>query len=265
MSGNFIGGVSPMGFIVIVFVVLFVVEFLAFRSGQIIRHPKSEAAMSALTTALAAIFGIVALVLSFSFSFALARYEQRWQLVVQEANDIGTLYLRTSVLDTAPGDELRSLLRAYTQDRIDYYKSDNDPAAQQRDQTASAALQDRMWTIVSQAMRTNPRQLGVSLLMQVTNDTIDISAEQRAALNFRLRGSALALVFLVALLGALALGLVFGYTDFRNWLVSTIFSLLLTMLVYTIIDLDSPQSGFVRVNLTPLYEQQKSMIPQLSR
>ena len=265
MSGNLIDGISPLAFVIILFVVLFIVEFLAFRSGQLIRHPKSEAAMSALTTALAAIFGIVALVLSFSFSFALARYEQRWQLVVQEANDIGTLYLRTSVLDKAPGDKLRALLRVYTQDRIDYYESDNDPAAQQRDEAATSALQGRIWTIVTEAMRANPRQLGVLLLMQVTNDTIDISAEQKAALSFRLRGSALALVFLVAVLGAVALGLVFGYTDFRNWLVSTIFSLLLTMFVYTIIDLDSPQSGFVRVNLTPLYEQQQSMIPPSSR
>jgi len=261
MSGNFIDGVSPLAFIVVVFVVLFGMEFIGFRTGQVIRHPKNDAAMSALTTALAAIFGIVALVLSFSFSFALARYEQRWQLVVQEANNIGTLYLRTSVLDKAPGDQLRDILRVYTQDRIDYYKSDSDPAAQQRDQTASAALQSRMWTIVSAAMRTNPRQLGVSLLMQVTNDTIDISAEQKAALSLRLPGSALFLVFLVAVLGALAIGLVFGYTDFRNALVSAIFSLLLTVLVYTIIDLDSPQSGFVQVNLTPLYDQQQSMIP----
>ncbi len=262
MSGNFIDGLSPIAFIICVFASLFVVEFLGFRAGRLLPHPRDEAAMSALTTALAAIFGIVALVLSFSFSFALARYEQRWQLVVQEANNIGTLYLRTSVLDKAPGDELRSLLRVYTQDRIDYYKNDSDPGAQRRAQAETQTLQDRMWRIVSDAMRTSPRQLGVSLLMQVTNDTIDISSEQRAALNFRLRGSALFLVFLVAVVGALAIGLAFGYTAFRNAFVSIVFSLLLTMLVYTIIDLDSPQSGFVRVNLTPLYDQQQSMIPR---
>jgi hypothetical protein len=107
-------------------------------------------------------------------------------------------------------------------------------------------------------MQTTP-SFGTQLLMQAANDTIDISAEQRAALRFRLTGPALVLILFVAALGAFALGMGFGVSDWHNWLVTIFFSLLITIFVYTIIDLDSPQSGFVRINLTPLVEVQRSM------
>jgi hypothetical protein len=262
MLGNFINGLSPVAFIAILFAATLSFTLVGYRVGRRIVAPHNSESTSALGTALAAIFGIVALVLSFSFSFALARYEQRWQLVVQEANNIGTMYLRTSFLDARPRSTLRALLRVYNQERIEYYLNDNNPEAQRRAANETDRLKRRMWTLVSDAVRARPGYQGTSLLMQITNDTIDISAEQRAALVFRLQGSALFLVFFVALLGAGAVGLAFGVANWHNWLVSIAFSLLLTILVYTIIDLDSPQSGFVRVNLTPLYQQQQSMIPE---
>ena len=56
------------------------------------------------------------------------------------------------------------------------------------------------------------------------------------------------------------MGMIFGCNHYHNWSVSIGFSVLLSLLLYTIIDLDSPQSGFVRVSLTPFIEQQQSML-----
>ena len=188
---------TPVVFFGVIFVAILGLTAAGGALGQRIMPPLTDKEASGLNTALAAIFGIVALVLSFSFSFALNRYEQRWQLVVQEANDIGTMYLRSTLLDKPADERLRSLLRVYNQIRINYYRNDRDPAAQARAQAAAVGLQSRMWKIVSDAPLTTKHPIALSLLMEVTNDTIDVSEEQRSALSFRLGGSALTLLFLV--------------------------------------------------------------------
>jgi hypothetical protein len=249
---------SPGFFLAILIIGIFVTEFVGFRIGRRIGPPKEGAPTAAFNTALAAIFAVVALVLSFTFSFTLTRYEWRRQLVVQEANDIGTLSLRASVLDRLGGDALRGLLRTYAQARIDYYRDESDASAQDRDQAASERLQDRMWRIASDAVRANPRSLGPSLVMQVTNSVIDTSAEQSSLLKDHLGGPALLLVFSAVIAGALMIGLGFGRTNTPDIVVSIIFGLLLASLVNTIIELDSPQSGKLRTNLAPLYKLQQS-------
>ncbi len=251
---------TPEVFLSIIFIAILGLTAAGAALGRRISPTLTDHQASGLNTALAAIFGIVALVLSFSFSFSLNRFEQRWQLVVREANDIGTMYLRASLLDKPADERLRSLLRVYNQVRINYYRNDRDVAAQARAQAAAAGLQSRMWKIVSTAQLTTKHPVPLSFLMTVTNDTIDISAEQRAALSFRFGGSALFLLFLVGGMGALAMGMVFGCNHYHNWYVSIGFSVLLAALLYTVIDLDNPQSGFVRVSLTPFIVQQQSMV-----
>ena len=251
----------PDWFLPAVFIALIIVELIGFWTGRSIGGQHAEDATAALTTALAAIFSIVALVLSFSFSFSLSRFEQRRELVVQEANAIGTAYLRASVLPPNAAGQFRDLLRQYTDIRIDDYVHDGDAKIQQRDQAESAALQERFWAIVSDAVRARPQQLGNALLMQVTNDVIDISGEQRAELTFRFSGIALLFILFVTAIGALALGLAFGYGNLRSWSLALLMVVLLGWLSYTIVDLDTPQAGFARVNLTPLYLQQQSMVP----
>lgn len=264
MAAALVTQLRPDLFLVVAFTSLTIVELLGFWAGRKIGGKHADDATAALTTALAAIFSIVALVLSFSFSFSLSRYEQRRELVVQEANAIGTAYLRASVLPPRVAGEYRDLLRRYIDVRIDGYQHDGDVSIQRQDNTQSAALQDRFWPIVSDAVRTNPQNLGFSLLMQVTNDVIDLSAEQRAALAFRFGGIALVFILFVTAVGALALGLAFGYGNLRSLFIALVFAVLLGWLAFTVIDLDTPQAGFARVNLSPLYLQQQSMVPAQS-
>ncbi len=258
MFDRMMDALSPAGFGLVLFVAVIGTMLVGFQVGRRMGTPR-QVAMESLSIALAAIFTIVALVLSFSFSFALTRYEQRWHLVVDEANDMGTMYLRASLLDPPGRDQLRRLLRAYAQDRINYLENEKDPQAQQRAQLLTSGLHDQMWAIVANAQRTRPQDLGVMLLTQETNDVLDKTAEQNAALRFRLRGTSLLLILFVALLGAVAIGITFGVSNWQNALISLGFCFLLIGLVWTIIDLDSPQSGFIRINLMPLYDARAAM------
>jgi len=92
---------------------------------------------------------------------------------------------------------------------------------------------------------------------------IDISGEQRAELAFRFGGNALIFILFVTAAGALALGLAFGYGNLRSWFIAVLFVVILTWLSFSIVDLQTPQTGFARVNLSPLYVQQQSMAQAL--
>jgi hypothetical protein len=157
----------------------------AFRHGE----RESEKGGWAYGLGQAAIFGLIALILGFSFSFAAERYEGRRELVVAEANAIGTAGLRGGFLPTAQRAEFRDLLIAYTRTRLATYADVNDALAERRDIDAGKALQGRMWVVASGAARRDPRDQYVLNLTRSVVETIDVSREQAAALATTYRES----------------------------------------------------------------------------
>lgn len=258
MSGDSVFRLGPYAFLVIAFLITLGFTGLGFVIGKRLGPPKNDLQTAALNTALASIFVIVGLILSFSFSFALNRYEERWHLVVQEADAISTTYLRTVELNPSDRAAARAEMREYIAAKIDYYRNGSDPALGPQDYGKIRTLEQRIWSITSGELSNRPVP-GILLLTQSVNAMFDIGADQRSALGFRLRGPALGLIIFVSLIAAFMVGLGFGHSQAPHWLVSVTFSLLLVALIYAIIDLDSPQAGLIRVNLLPLEQAQQSM------
>lgn len=258
MSGDFAFRLGPYAFILVAFLVTLAITWLGFVIGRRLGPPKGDVQAAALNTALAAIFVIVGLILSFSFSFSVSRYEERWHLVAQEADAISTTYLRAAALRPQDRDRLRAELREYIAAKIEFYRDGGDDALRQRDYQRVDGLEQQVWTLTENELATRPLP-GLMLLTLSVNDMFGLGSDQRDALDFRLRGPALALILLVSLVAAFLIGLGFGQSLSPHWLISIVFSILLVALVYTIIDLDSPQAGLIRVNLLPLVEAQQAM------
>lgn len=258
MSGDFVFRLGPYAFLIIAFLLTLGFTGLGFVIGKRLGPPKNDLQTAALNTALASIFVIVGLILSFSFSFAVNRYEERWHLVVQEADAISTTYLRMVELHPQDRAVARAAMRAYIAAKIEYYRTGGDPALGQLYYQQIRTLEQRIWSITSGELTNRPVPATL-LLTQSVNAMFDIGADQRAALGFRLRGPALGLIVFVSLIAAFMVGLGFGHSQSPHWLVSIMFSLLLVGLTYAIIDLDSPQAGLIRVNLLPLEQAEQSM------
>ncbi|MBV8246354.1 MAG: hypothetical protein JOZ38_10565, partial [Candidatus Eremiobacteraeota bacterium] len=134
------------------------------------------------STVMAAILGLVAFVLGLSFSQAEGRFDVRRNLVITEANAIGTTWLRANQLPPQDAVRFRSVLTDYTATLLDAYEHVEQESAFVAAESRAIADQNVLWTIASDALRKKP-MLGHSLLVQTLNDTIDLSAEQRAQLQ----------------------------------------------------------------------------------
>ena len=213
----------------------------------------------ALGVAHGAIFVLTGLILGFSFSYAAARYDARRALVVEEANAIGTTYLRAANLPGAAAEQFRATLRDYARARLGVYLNLPDPRTSQTMERRSIATQDALWSLLVSAERSDTRNVPFGLLTQALNHMIDVHAEQSAALRTHLPIAMLALVLVVSVVATMLVGVHFERLRGVQTFLGIIVALLLATVVTGIVDLDRPQLGLVRVNLSPLEAQLDDM------
>lgn len=202
---------------------------------------------------------LVAFMLGISFAQSQGRFDARRELVMTEANSIGTTWLRADQLPPQDVHRFRSILTDYAAMRLGLYKGL--PTQQQIDraQAKSDAAQAELWRIVSSALRLDPHDVGRSLLMAELNHTIDVSAEQRNALTHHVPVAVDALTLLLVLLGAILIGFSFARIGADVPVLGAAYVLASVMVVTMMIDLDRPQKGFIRVNIDPMVLQLQSM------
>lgn len=203
------------------------------------------------TVSQAAVLGLSGLILAFSFNAAAARFELRQNLIGDEAGAIETAYLRGDLLPADKEAPYRAAMRAYTEQRIEEYSLGADQIALltrwERDHSAQAAL----WKIGSRTAENAPRNVELVLVTQALNQMFDAGLAEESALRNRVPGSILALVVIVTLLSAFLDGIGFAASG-RRFVTGTMVAVLLSVVLVTIFDLDRPQQGFVRVDLTAL-------------
>jgi hypothetical protein len=216
------------------------------------RSGEADGADWAFGVGQAAIFGLIALILGFSFSFAAGRYEVRRGLVVNEADAIRAAYLRAGFLPADRAAGFRATLIDYTRTRLQTYAQVADMRAESRSIETSDGLQGRLWAVAARTARRDPRSPFFVDLTRSVIDVIDVSEEQEAALNNHVPRTVIGIVLLSTLVGAFLLGLTFGRTRSPNAVLGAIFCLLFAATVFTIIDLDHPQGGFISVDIAPL-------------
>jgi uncharacterized membrane protein len=244
---------DPLVYFIAVFPISLAALALGYAIAARFGKTENEKAESAFGLGQAAIFALIALILAFSFSFASQRYEARRALVVNEADAISTAYLRASFIpEAASAARFRDLLIEYTRTRLQTYAEVADVHAEVRSTDKTKALQAQLWTIASDTARRNPRSPLVADIARSVDETIDVSEDQSAALTSHVPGPIIGIVLLCTILGAWLLGLTFGRAKAPNAMLAAIFCLLFAATVFTIIDLDHPQGGFIGVDIVPI-------------
>lgn len=253
---------NPWMFTVLLLVVLGLSIELPYRLGERLAG-KMERHRESFTAAQAGLLTLASFILGLSFSQAEGRFDARRDLVVKEANAIGTTWLRADQLTVPERDRFRKLLADYTAARLAAYKtpiaaSSAGTALAQRTLESSTRDQDEMWAIASPALRARPTQ-GLSLLVQSLNNTIDVSTEQLQALTNHVPTAVVLLTVALITLGALSLGIRFAANGSRPVLLSTVYVIANVVVINMMIDYDRPQTGMVTVNLSPIEIQLQAM------
>jgi len=201
-----------------------------------------------LGTVEGAILALLGLLLGFAFAGATSRFEARRDQIVQEANAIGTAYLRLDLVPPSEQPDLRRLFRAYLETRLRIYEPRSDPASAQTLFAEVSDLQQKIWTRAVQAVShadVNPE--AKLLVLPALNEMIDITTTRKVAAGTRIPGLILALLVSVALLSALLAGFGMAETG-RSWLHMMLYAVAVTITIYAVLDLDNPRAGLIRLD-----------------
>ena len=234
----------------------FTVELTYRFAGALPLESISDDAWSATQSG---IVTLVAFIIGFSFAQASERFDARRVLIVKEANAIGTTWLRADNLPSGASGTFRRVLAEYTTTRLSMYEVPVGSAPYTTALGQSGREQSQLWPIARAALHAHRGDLGLSLLMQSLNDTIDVSAEQIAALTNHVPAATTAITIFLTWLAAFSLGIRFARSKSRPLLMSTLTVITYSLVLTMIIDYDRPQSGFIKVSLAPLATQLQSM------
>lgn len=211
-----------------------------------------------LKTLESTILALLGLLMGFTFSMAVARFDTRKTLEIEEANDIGTLWLRTSILSDKGRDDERLLIRQYVGARLEFAAAGRDTARMTKSANDTAAIQSSMWHIAMQEVNQR-RDAATGLFIAVLNDCIDVTEKRTAVLENRIPWAAWMLLLAIGSIGCalVAVGLQANVFSLRMLL-----PLVLACTLALIYDIDSPRSGFIRVRQQSMERlQQQVMAP----
>jgi phosphoglycolate phosphatase-like HAD superfamily hydrolase len=220
---------------------------LGYRAGRRAAQKHPEWAHEGIGVIEAAIFALLGLLLGFSFAGATSRLDAKRQLIVQEANAIGTAYLRVDELPAAEQPEMRRLFRDYLDARLRVYQALPDLKAAEQQLTQAGELQQEIWSKAVTGSREDSTQNAARLLLPALNEMIDVTTSRTIALHTRLPALIFALLVGVALLSGLLAGYAMAARQGRSRLHMLIYAGVIALTVYVVLDLDDPRAGFIRL------------------
>lgn len=189
-----------------------------------------------------AVFGLFGLLLAFTFSGAVSRFDRHRQLLTEETNAIGTAYLRLDLLPPDAQPELRQLFREYTTSRLHLFDAVSPEVSPE-----TARLQTQIWQrSIAAAYSTEAKPDAAKLLLPALNNMIDITSSRRNAFN--MHPPQIIYLLLFAFSGGCAF--MSGYsvkTGDRDWIYSIAFAVAVTLTVYAILEIERPRQGLVRL------------------
>jgi hypothetical protein len=240
-----IGGV---GLLTIIAGLLLVYE-LGFRLGRRRRDSAVDARRSQADILIAALLGLLGLLLAFSFGIVEERFEKRKALVLDDANTIGTTYLRAKLLPSPHDQRVEALLREYVEDRTNI----NTPEGLQRGLARAPGLQRKLWSEATIVARANPDSEVVGRFVEALNNMIDLH-ESRVTVGL-IQHMPWANIWLLVLVSALSVGMVgfrSGLAGTRSAIPAAMLVIAITAVLALIIDLDRPYSCAFPVSQRPM-------------
>jgi hypothetical protein len=223
----------------------------------------AQGAMSGLSAVEGAVFALYGLLLAFTFSGAPSRFDERKHLSQEEANAIGTAYLRLDLLSPESQPAMRELFRNYLDSRLEVYRKLPDLDAARAELAKSTKLQNDIWTQAIAADRLPAASPDAGrLLLPALNAMIDITGTRLMAARTHPPVIIYALLFLLSLVCSLLAGFGMAASKRRNWLHILAFAAFAVITVYVILDLEYPRQGLIRIDAYDqvLVELRQSML-----
>lgn len=241
-------------FIVLVVVLTGGVAFGAFFLRRVLVLPNEE--REDFNIVQTATLTLLALLIGFSLSMAVNRYDQRKTLEENEANAIGTEYARADLVDEAVGAKIKAALVRYTQLRLAHFQT-REPQELARLNRDTSALQAELWRLVTQVAKDRPTPITAAVVIGM-NDVLNSQDYSESALVNRIPKGAWVLMLVIALFACVVQG--YGAKgNLRRSLLIMILPVTVALSVALIADIDSPRGGIILVQPQNLARLQQSL------
>jgi hypothetical protein len=226
--------------------VLLTVE-LGYRMGMRRRLLNPESVPNVQPTIEASVFGLMGILIGFTFYGAALRFDNRRNLAVREANAIGTTYLRLDLLPAESRPALKEDFRAYLRSRLEVERKIPDMEAVKTALDRSSALQDELWKKAVEATKeTGPAEK--ALVLSSLNETIDITTDRAVALVTHPPAAVYVMLALTVITSAGLAGYTMAASAVRDWMSIITLAVVLGIAIYVILDYEYPRIGFVRID-----------------
>jgi hypothetical protein len=236
---------------------LLVLAVTAFVIGYFLRKRAAREPLESDALLTSSVLGLLGLLLGFTFSLASDRYDARRRLVVEEANAIGTLFLRTQLLEEPHRTRISRTIVAYTDNRIALGRAG--PAGNDQLLAENDRLLEQLWD-ESAAAFPSIRELDFSsIFFESVNAVIDLDAMRKAARLARVPSAIFIVLFLYVAAGAAMLG--FFTQNTRGLVQSGFFLCLLMVFLIVIVDIDQPTTGGIRESQAPVERLRATLQP----
>ncbi|HEX2329753.1 MAG TPA: hypothetical protein VHN74_13590 [Candidatus Angelobacter sp.] len=246
-----------MRFPIIIFLFSLAGLYLSVRTGIVLRRHVKELDEADFAIILTTTLTLLGIIIGFSFSMSVTRYDQRKNFEEEETNAIGTEYLRVELLPAAEADLAKQLLRKYTELRIAWYGTRNLDRILQIDRE-TADTQASFWSAVKKGASGQPAAV-VALTVGGANDVINRQGYTEAAWLNSIPPAAWCMMLAIAIFGTVLLGM---NAHKPGRLVTLTLPVLVSLAFFFIADLDSPRGGLIRVQPRNLINLSQSLSGQ---
>lgn len=241
----------------LLFVLSFLVLWLSVHIGHVLHrrvHNQTEENRDDLGLVLNASLTLLALLIGFSFSMAVSRYDMRKNYEEAEANAIGTEYVRTDLLPADDAAKVRSLLRNYVDQRLLFYTT-TDPNRITKINADTSQLQNQLWSAVQPGTKMQPSAVA-ALVVSGMNDVLNSQGYTQSAWWNRIPAEAWILMVIIAIGCAMLVGY---HARSRHFFL--VVPLAVSLSFFLIADIDSPRGGAIRVRPENLLSLSHSFAP----
>lgn len=230
---------------------------LGFRIGRRFGPGDDDALHTHVSALQNALLGLLALLLGFTFAMSISRFDTRKDLVLEEANAIGTAYLRAHFLPSPLDRKASQLLKAYVDARIDFYAAGISAEKLQEVNVKTYKIESKLWEHAIAASKTGTTPIPVSQFVEALNAVIDINEKRQVALENHVPEPVVVLLFLVASVGMGFIGYDYGLKGKRRHYSTLVFALLIAVVLTVILDVDRPRRGMIQVSQASLLRLQE--------
>jgi len=262
LNGDAFYDVPSYLIVLVLFLLALAANEMGFRIAGRNRSKDDKGLRSQANAIQGTLLGLLALLLGFSFSMALQRFGRRSQAVINEANAIGTTYLRTSLLPEGSRAGARDLLKRYVEIRVQATEIDaRAPEKRQEFRDHAVELQQAIWEQAAETARSHPNPVISGYFVQSVNEMIDHFDARQAELDKHVPEEVLVLLGAVLVIGAGLLGYTSGLSGKRPMIVTIVMTILILMVLRVVIDLDRPRRGLIQIDQHPMLNLHKGLNP----